>query len=265
MFSNASSESAILAQAERDRTVMRVIAHRGLAGQGPENTLQAVEAAAGVADGIEVDVRACADGRAVILHDARLDRTTDRNGRLAEHSFEAVRGATVDGTDGSVPTPEEVLEAVPESVEVIFDLKEPAVVDPVLELLEGGHDRVTVSTANPIILDALVSKGVPGGLATIVGSPLPGSILRRVEPLLGSGPLEAIIARAKWANCRAINARTDLCLSTPLVEQAHAEGLEVNAWTVRTSAEARRLVAAGVDGLIADVPVSVVSPARDRQ
>ena len=53
---------------------MRLIAHRGFAGVNPENTLQAVEAAAGVADAIEVDVRRCESGDLVVIHDETVDR-----------------------------------------------------------------------------------------------------------------------------------------------------------------------------------------------
>ncbi|MBC7109050.1 MAG: hypothetical protein H5T41_09775 [Methanomassiliicoccales archaeon] len=55
-----------------------VIAHRGASSVAPENTLAAGRKAAELgADAWEIDVRMTKDGELVLLHDARLDRTTD--------------------------------------------------------------------------------------------------------------------------------------------------------------------------------------------
>src|SRR3954471_19739401 len=57
-----------------------IVAHRGAPTERPENTLAAFEAAiAAGAGAVEFDVRLTADGRPVVLHDATLDRTTDRD------------------------------------------------------------------------------------------------------------------------------------------------------------------------------------------
>lgn len=55
--------------------------HRGFSGKYPENTMLAFEKAieAG-ADGIENDVHLTKDGVVVIIHDERVDRTTDGTG-----------------------------------------------------------------------------------------------------------------------------------------------------------------------------------------
>ncbi len=62
-----------------------VAAHRGLSEKYPENTVDAFRAAieAGV-DQIETDVRITKDGELVLIHDARVDRTTDGKGLVSE-------------------------------------------------------------------------------------------------------------------------------------------------------------------------------------
>ncbi|HLM54792.1 MAG TPA: glycerophosphodiester phosphodiesterase family protein, partial [Pyrinomonadaceae bacterium] len=57
--------------------------HRGASAHAPENTLAAFELAleAG-ADGFEFDVRLARDGAAVVIHDATLERTALRPGRV---------------------------------------------------------------------------------------------------------------------------------------------------------------------------------------
>src|SRR5689334_2474483 len=61
-----------------------VIAHRGASGLAPENTMAAFRLALALgADGIELDVQLSADRIAIVIHDTRLNRTTDQKGAVA--------------------------------------------------------------------------------------------------------------------------------------------------------------------------------------
>lgn len=53
------------------------LAHRGLCGRHPENTLPSLAAAIPYADYCEIDLRVTADDQLVLMHDATLRRTTD--------------------------------------------------------------------------------------------------------------------------------------------------------------------------------------------
>lgn len=58
-----------------------IFGHRGASGTHPENTMPAFFEAARVhADGIELDVQLTKDGEVVIIHDEKVDRTTDGKG-----------------------------------------------------------------------------------------------------------------------------------------------------------------------------------------
>ncbi|MEL6430455.1 MAG: glycerophosphodiester phosphodiesterase family protein [Planctomycetota bacterium] len=62
-----------------------LLGHRGAPREAPENTLAGLRRALELGlDGVEYDVRACASGDPVLLHDARLERTTDGTGTLAD-------------------------------------------------------------------------------------------------------------------------------------------------------------------------------------
>jgi glycerophosphoryl diester phosphodiesterase len=64
---------------------VQIMAHRGLDSVAPENSAEAVLAcAADFIEWAEVDVQLTKDGRHVILHDDRLERTTDGTGPVAE-------------------------------------------------------------------------------------------------------------------------------------------------------------------------------------
>ena len=62
-----------------------IIGHRGASGEAPENTISACSLAVQHnADGIEIDVQLSADGRAVVMHDATVDRTTNGIGFVSD-------------------------------------------------------------------------------------------------------------------------------------------------------------------------------------
>ena len=61
-----------------------VFAHRGGAGEGPESTIPTMLAALKLGPNlaIEIDVRRSADGHLVVIHDAKVDRTTNGTGAV---------------------------------------------------------------------------------------------------------------------------------------------------------------------------------------
>jgi len=69
-----------------------VIGHRGAAACAPENTLAGLRKAKALGcRWVEFDVRLTADNQPVLLHDNRLERTTDGRGRVSALSLAAVR------------------------------------------------------------------------------------------------------------------------------------------------------------------------------
>ena len=75
-----------------------IFAHRGASAHAPENTLAAFELAlAQGADAIELDVKLSADGHVVVIHDATVDRTTDRQGRVKDISLAELRSLDAGG------------------------------------------------------------------------------------------------------------------------------------------------------------------------
>ena len=95
---------------------MKIWAHRGCSQRYPENTLLAFEKAAEIKNlsGIELDIQLTSDGELVVIHDERVDRTTNGIGFVREHTFVELRKLRIDaGNNDStqlVPAMEEVLD-----------------------------------------------------------------------------------------------------------------------------------------------------------
>lgn len=114
-----------------------VVAHRGDPVAHPENTLDAfVSAVEAGADMIELDVHRTADGRAVVVHDATLDRVWGIARRVAEMAHEDVVAL-------GIPDLAQALESIPAHVQVMVDYKDEDVVEPALAdvLAAGALDR----------------------------------------------------------------------------------------------------------------------------
>ncbi len=103
----------------KDKSDIVLCAHRGLSAVMPENTLPAIECAGERGyKRVEFDIHQTADGKLVLMHDGRLDRTTDGSGRVSSYSeFELTRfridnGANIENFEEKIhiPTLKEALE-----------------------------------------------------------------------------------------------------------------------------------------------------------
>lgn len=93
-----------------------VWAHRGASGYAPENTLAAFEKAVELgADGVELDIQLTKDDEIVVIHDEKIDRTSDGEGWVKDYTLEELRGFNYNRTKpeyehADIPTMREVFE-----------------------------------------------------------------------------------------------------------------------------------------------------------
>ncbi|MFD1563173.1 glycerophosphodiester phosphodiesterase [Haloarchaeobius amylolyticus] len=262
-----------------------VIAHRGYAGVAPENTVEAATRAAAHDDTamLEIDVQPAACGTPVVIHDERLEGSrdgrplTDATGLVWETPLEELREAHVLGTDATVPTLAEFLAAVPETVGVNVELKNPGTTelrvgeslsstecDRRREVWQPFVERV-VADCESFGGDLLFSSFCEGAIAA-----LRAVADAAVAPLVWDD-LEAGLEIARRYDCEAIHPPRNAIAGTHLAETAsaglsadepeidvlevaHSEGRAVNVWTATTWVQFDALAAAGVDGVVVDYP-----------
>lgn len=240
-----------------------VFAHRGGAKLAPENTMPAFDngMAFGV-DGLELDVHLAADLVPVVIHDATLDRTTDRTGPVAALTSDEL--ARVDagyrfardgshpfrGTGAGVPTLEAVLRRFPDT-RVIIEMKgaSAALARAVVSVVRrvGAVERVCLSSFAQVTSDTVRAEAPE--IATSASQEEARWTLHRSWirwPWAGHRPYAAFQVPERVGRMRVV--------SPAFVRQAHREGQVVQVWVVDTPADISRLLGWGVDGLITDRP-----------
>ncbi|MGL4991926.1 MAG: glycerophosphodiester phosphodiesterase [Sarcina sp.] len=111
------------------------IAHRGFSSLYPENTMLAFTKAKeeGFCDGIEVDVQLTSDNIPVIIHDEKIDRTTNSVGYVKNFSYKELRNLNA-GNNEKIPSLEEFLEFAKEkNIYTNIELKNSEILYPKLE------------------------------------------------------------------------------------------------------------------------------------
>ena len=232
--------------------------HRGASATHPENTVVAVEAAlvAGC-DAVEVDVHVTADGALAVLHDPRVDRTTDGTGEVADMTAAQARGLDA----GSWCSPRFAGAGVPLLGEVLASCRERAIV-----LVEVKADFERRPDAASLVVGDVARRGAVEGAAVLAFDH------RHLEVAAGVDP-----GLARVALCRAIPEDPALLLASlgaaalgppaalvdaALCDEVHAAGGLVVAWTVDDPEEARSLVAAGADVLVSNDPARLLPVIR---
>ncbi len=248
-----------------------VFAHRGGARLAPENTLAAFENGLRLgADGLELDVHLSRDGVPVVIHDATLDRTTDRTGPVAAltadllqaadagRHFGAEAGYPFRGRGHGVPRLADVLERFPDA-RLIVEVKAPtAEAGRAVAALLREHraaSRVCVGSFHPAAIRAV--RAAAPEIPTSASQPEARWTLHRswcAWPWAGRRPYAAFQVPERAGRLRVVTPR--------FVRQVHREGQVVQVWVVDAEDAAQRLLDWGVDGLITDRPDLIVA-ARD--
>lgn len=88
---------------DRDQHYVHVVSHRGDWKQFPENSLDAINSIIQMGgDVVEIDVQRTKDGQLILMHDERLDRTTNGKGLIAETTFADIQKLFLKDHNGNV-------------------------------------------------------------------------------------------------------------------------------------------------------------------
>jgi glycerophosphoryl diester phosphodiesterase len=239
-----------------------IIGHRGACGLVPENTLESVQRAIALGlDIVEVDVARSADGELFLMHDWKVDRTTDGKGRTSRLSWSYLAGLKIrDRTKGKNRTREEE------------ETEETKLRIPKL----GEVFRATADESTTVFVDVKGTKGAQDSLAATIREQNAGS-----RALLDfESCYEASEMKAKYPDLPVVISPKLPFLAAETAVASGADGVDISYWflcggLLRTLAKhemirtcwftsnpriAERVLARSVDGLMSNHPDRLLKP-----
>ncbi len=226
-------------------------AHRGSRGEYDDN------AAGGFAwcltkgiRGFETDVRFTKDHQLVIMHDSKLDRTTDGKGVVEETNLADVRKCRLQACSEPVPTAEEVMEKLRGRKDTFIELEMKAYPSDFYTPEVLAEYCRKLNAAAKAILE-------PGTYAFTCFNTNTLIAMRKVDPaaklgyIMGGGLTDAHLATARALGCASV---APLLKKTTkeMVDKAHAAGITVCLWMAQNAEDYAEAKAKGADRVTSD-------------
>jgi glycerophosphoryl diester phosphodiesterase len=233
---------------EKSSRSLKIIAHRGVHVEAPENTLVSIQKAIDLGlDYVELDVRTTVDGYLVLMHDRTLKRTTGTEGLVSEKKLDEIKQLSAgSGRDKKyqnemVPTFEQALKLMSGKIGVYVDNKdaEPAKVVGLLEKYKMVKSSVIYSDNKELAEFKKLNSNI--------------NIMPEVDSFEELGQAKKLYPK--------IVAQVWRGFSSELVSAIHAEGFKVYLDILGAGDNpegVKQILAAGVDGIQTDDPEMVL-------
>lgn len=240
----------------------RVLAHRGLALEAPENTLLAfLHAVNAGATHVETDVHASADGVAMVSHDDDLARVAGREVAVRQLTAAELRRVQLGAGQGFCSLAE-ALDAFP-TTRFNIDVKSADAVPGTVKAIRDANatSRVLIGSFSQARRISTITQ-LPGVATSVSAS----GALRAVHAARAGAT--SLLARV-LAGIDAVQLPMKVAGATVVTPRAirtfHAVGVEVHIWTINDPVQMERLLDAGVDGIVtdrADLALPIVAARR---
>jgi glycerophosphoryl diester phosphodiesterase len=216
---------------------MLKIGHRGAKAYEPENTLRSFSKAIQLGvDAVELDIRRTKDDKIVVIHDAKVDRTTNGKGLVNALTLEEIRQLETEKGE-KIPALDEALDFLDKKVKILIELKETELENSLMKLIQERSLKKNVIIVS-FIEEALrkiryLSAEVETGLLYV----------RHKDPIKAASDLRANYLLPLYHFTH-----------TADIQKAHENGLKVLVWTVNKKEDVVTYMNKGVDGIASDKP-----------
>lgn len=227
----------------------QIFAHRGFSATHAENTMSSFLAAekAG-ADGLELDVQLTSDGEIVVIHDEKIDRTTNGNGFVKDFSYREIRKFNANNKGFKkepIPALEEVLEWM-KTNKLLCNIEFKNGLIP----YEGMEKKVIEMVRKYNLSDRIIISSF--NHYSIVNS-------YRLAPEIETAPLFIESIYMPWVYSQSIKAKgihpKHSTIPDQIVKTTMENGIAVRPYTVNREADMHRLFNVNCTAIITDNPV----------
>jgi len=216
------------------------IGHRGAAGHEPENTLRSFRRALDIGvDFIETDLQRSLDGTIVLMHDKRVDRTTNGTGTVDSLTIDQLKALDASrGTGERVPTLGELLTLASGRAGLMLEIIAPGIARQVAEQVNAAAfqgDVIYASFHHAALLEVEAVNPRASRLALIEGVPVNTTAFLR--------------------DAHATHAGLAIDSVTPeFIDDIRRAGVEVFVYTANDPRDIAMLRSMRVSGIISDFP-----------
>lgn len=236
-----------------------IFAHRGYSAVNPENTMKAfLEAKKAGADGLELDVQMTKDGELVVIHDEKVDRTTDGIGFIKDLTYNEIKKLDAGYKfkkwykKHPIPSLKEVVEWLTTNKLICnIELKNTLIPyegmeEKVIDLVRryGLSDRIIISSFNHY---------------SLVYS-------YKIAPEIEIAPLCSECIYKPWLYAKSIHAKSIHPKYFPALDEVIIEtmknGIAVRPYTINKESHMKRLFSIGCSAIITDEPAKALKIKR---
>jgi glycerophosphoryl diester phosphodiesterase len=236
---------------------VEIIAHRGASHDAPENTLASIQLGwQQNADAVEIDVQFSKDGHIVVIHDNNTRKTAGVRKKVSAQTLAQLNALDVGRWKHAkwvgerIPTLAEAFATIPNGKRLFVEIK-------------CGAECISAFVRDFTASGRKAGQVVPIGFSLetmrLLKQALPDlevcwiAALRRT--LRGWSPkAEKLIERATEAGLNGLDVGGRGPVDAAFARKVHDAGLKLYIWTVDSPAKAKRLIAAGVDGITTNKP-----------
>ncbi|HBM15676.1 MAG TPA: glycerophosphodiester phosphodiesterase [Lentisphaeria bacterium] len=218
------------------------IGHRGAMGHAPENTLLSIEKALefGV-KWIEIDVY-CVEGKLIVIHDDRLERTTNGKGYVQNQNIKYIRSLDA-GKGQRIPFLEEVIKLIEGRASLNIELKG---INTAEEVLKSIH--ANIKTRKWKKENFLISSFNHHELNKV----------KLYDPKIRTGALICALpldyaSFGSILGAYSINPSIEF-VNSEFIKDAHKRGMKVLVYTVNHPEDMRKMYDLGADGIFTNYP-----------
>lgn len=232
-------------------SITKIHAHRGASGYTPENTMAAFRKAIELgANAIELDVHMTKDRKLVVIHDEKVDRTTNGSGMVAFMTLEQIKKLDAGSWFSSkykglqIPTLREVMDLVKNTplflnIEIKIGYRfYPNIEEKIIDLIEEYDmiDRVIISSFDHYSLVRV----------------------KEINPHIKTGLLYVASLFEPWEYARFVKVDAlhpnYITVTKDFLQNAAINGFPINAYTVNDEKAMRELAYGKIAGIITNYP-----------
>lgn len=253
----------LLIMTRSEKSDIKIIAHRGGSNLAPENTMAAFQNALDLGvDMIEIDIEQTIDSVVVVIHDTKVDRTTNGKGKVDSLTYSYIK--TLDAGSWfntrfkgeKISTLEEVLEAVNGKATVLIEIKSgderyPGIEKRTVEAIQrfNAHSWTIVQSFNKKTVERV--KILDNKIITyyLLGRNFM-SYYHSLQAKNKKDKTQEFLFDGIAVHYSMLNAAS--------VDSVKQMGLGVFTWTVDEEDDMKKMIEFGVDGIITDSPDKLI-------